>query len=157
MARAVKGNIKGFMAKYRAWLQGQALACSKQAATLLVEYIHDKILNEPKTGNWYEIPGKPGEFYQASAAGEWPAWRTGDLFFSVKSEIDMSAIKQGHIHVKVYVDEDELESGEDYDRILYEEMQRKWIPNAIQDLRPQIEAIFKSKAILLHDYAFDPS
>jgi hypothetical protein len=53
-------------------------------AELVVGYIREKML-EPKTGRIYRIPGT-SETYQASAPGEYPAVRTGDLWTSLTAQ-----------------------------------------------------------------------
>lgn len=153
MAGLVKRKYRGFLDGFRASLYAAAAEASKLAGNLIIEYIQERVLTDPKSGHWYPKPG--GGMYQASAANEYPAVKTGDLLESLRYTINIADAKQGRISVKVWVDPASWKSKheDNYDKILFEQMKRLWIPTAINDLRPQIEALFKSKAIILHDYS----
>jgi len=147
MGRDVKSNHKGYLAKLRKKLQEAAQQAGQAAADLLGEYLLEK-MTEPKSGREYVLPD--GDTYTASAPGEYPAIKTGKLSSSIRIISDLSAMKQGR--VKFWVGVDPSAHGVDYDVVLYEEMDRKWIPDALEELRPQFEMLFDQSIAFTHEY-----
>lgn len=78
--RQLKTFVQRTIGKVKRRAYDRLYKTAKEAAGLWKEWIVDE-LRAPKTGRWYNLPGGGG--YYASAPGEWPARKTGNLINSL--------------------------------------------------------------------------
>lgn len=103
---------------------------------LMGQAVHRKLLLEvlvgERTGNWYKVP-KTNRMYRASAPGEAPATRTGDLRRSYRVG-DVEQDEHGQTHVRV---------GSDlpYSAPLELDMNREHLEPAVELAKPDIRNI----------------
>lgn len=95
--------------------------------------LKEHVLVGPRTGKWYRKPGT-GQMYQASAPGEPPALRLGDLRRSY--QVGKLEEEPGRVQVKVG-------SPLEHAPILQHKMNRPHLDTALDLARPEIEKILK--------------
>lgn len=96
----------------------------------LREYLDDKLEGDAgRTGNIYPHPS--GGTYTASAPGEWPSEKTGDLRKSIKFKTIMN---QNEISVEVSANVPYAETLEDY-------MDRPFLSRAVEERIDEIKEI----------------
>lgn len=104
---------------------------------LMQDAVHKKLQLEvlvgERTGNWYKVP-KTNRMYRASAPGEAPARRTGDLARSYK---------KGKLEVEAGRVQGKVGTALDYPAFLEGPMNRPHLEPAVELAKPEISQILR--------------
>lgn len=129
-------SFKSYRREVKSFLDGGATKKVTQIGTEVTNHIK-KRMRETKSGEEYKIPGSNGKTYIASAPGEYPAIRTGQLRsgvkFKVQNESDGVAVSMGTDVLQGIV----LEGTEENPGI------RPWLSKALEELEPRISQVLE--------------
>lgn len=112
-------------------LHTQVILRTAQTANLVLAYLK-KALTGPRSGRWYYLPG--GGMYKASAPGEYPARRTGQLVNTLQTSWDpenLTAVVGSSVPYARYLEKKDPSAGG-----------RPWLSRAAKETDGQVKAIW---------------